>query len=118
MNEKQYYVYIPASRKHGTLYIGMTSNLLGRVWQHKEGVIGGFTKKYGVNRLVYYEVFQRPGDAIQREKSLKRWPRAWKINLIEHDNPDWSDLYTGWVNAPNDSSGVMDPRDKPEDDWG
>jgi len=96
MNNKQYFVYILASRKHGTLYIGMTNDLVKRVWQHKEGVIEGFTKKYSIDRLVYYEVYQRPGDAIQREKSLKRWPRSWKINLIEDDNPDWSDLFAGW----------------------
>ena len=114
--DRQFYVYILASRKHGTLYIGLTSNLLQRIWQHKQGTIAGFTKKYAVTRLVHYEVFASPSDAIQREKSLKRWPRAWKVNLIEGDNPDWTDLYTCWARAQTQPAGGMDPRDKPEDD--
>ncbi len=96
--EKQFFVYMLASRKHGTLYIGMTSNLEARVWQHKNDIRDGFTKRYGVHRLVYYEVFLDAASAIQREKSLKRWPRDWKTNLIDRENPDWADLYAQWEN--------------------
>ena len=88
-----YFVYILASRKHGTLYIGMTGDLLKRVWEHKNEVVEGFTKRHHVHRLVRYEAFDTPEHAIQREKSLKKWPRDWKINLIERDNPEWIDLY-------------------------
>ncbi len=90
--EKQYYVYILASAKHGTLYIGVTSDLLKRIWQHKEEIVEGFTKKYSVHKLVWYEVHQEIEAAILREKRLKAWKRHWKINLIEDDNPDWQDL--------------------------
>jgi putative endonuclease len=89
----QYHVYILASKRNGTLYIGMTNNIAQRVWQHKQGLVEGFTKKYGVDRLVYCEAFARPQDAIQREKRLKKWNRAWKIQLIESINPEWDDLY-------------------------
>ena len=88
-----YCVYILASRRHGSLYIGFTSDLAGRVWQHRNHVIDGFTDRYNIERLVWYEVHDDPEAAIQREKSLKRWNRAWKIALIEKDNPDWLDLY-------------------------
>lgn len=87
------FVYILASQKKGTLYVGVTSDLANRVAQHKEKVAEGFTKRYGVSRLVYYETFDAIDAAIAREKSLKRWRRAWKIALIERDNPDWRDLY-------------------------
>ena len=90
-----YYVYILASKAYGTLYIGATRCLIGRVIQHRDEFVEGFTKRYGVKRLVYYEVFDDIHIAIQREKSLKRWPRAWKINLIERENPMWSDLFPG-----------------------
>jgi putative endonuclease len=90
---KQYYVYILASQKNGTLYIGITSNLISRIWQHKNKVVKGFTKKYNVDRLVYYEVYDDVQIAIQREKRLKEWPRNWKINLIEESNPEWLDMY-------------------------
>lgn len=86
-------VYIMASRKHGTLYIGVTSDLPNRVAQHRAGEIEGFTKRYGVKRLVWFEVHDNIVDAIQREKSLKKYRREWKINLIERDNPDWDDLF-------------------------
>ena len=89
---RQYYVYILASRRNGTLYIGVTNNLARRVWEHKQGLVEGFTKKYGVHCLVHYEVFARPREAIQREKRLKKWNRAWKIQLIESTNPGWMDL--------------------------
>ena len=91
--ERQYYVYLLASRKNGTLYTGVTSDLLRRVVQHKSGAVPGFTQKYGVHRLVYYEVFGDIEAAIQREKRLKRWRRSWKIALIEQMNPQWRDLY-------------------------
>jgi putative endonuclease len=86
-------VYIMASRRHGTIYIGVTSDLIGRVHEHREGVIPGFTKTYGCRRLVWYETFETITGAIHREKALKRWPRDWKLNLIERTNPVWGDLY-------------------------
>ena len=84
-------VYLLASGFHGTLYTGVTSNLLGRVWQHREEITGGFTKRYGVKRLVWIEVHDRMEIAIQREKSIKRWQRKWKM-LVERENPTWRDL--------------------------
>ena len=86
-----------ASARHGTIYIGVTSHLPSRIAQHREGRIKGFTKKYGVKRLVWYEPHERMTSAIQRESSLKKYSRAWKINLIEEDNPDWDDLYPNLV---------------------
>ena len=88
-------VYMMSNRKHGTLYIGVTGNLTRPVWQHREGEIDGFTKKYGLERLVWYEHYESMVGAIQREKSLKKYRRDWKINLNERDNPDWNDLYIG-----------------------
>ena len=88
-------VYILASKAYGTLYIGVTRCLVGRVLQHRDDFVDGFTKRYGVKSLVNYEALDDIRVAIQREKSLKRWPRAWKINLIERDNPTWSDLFPG-----------------------
>ena len=93
--EKQFYVYILASKRNGTLYIGVTSDLLKRVWQHKNKLVEGFTKKYDVNRLVYYEIHSDAENAIIREKQLKKWRRSWKIKLLEEKNPDWKDLYEG-----------------------
>jgi putative endonuclease len=81
-----------ASDFHGTLYTGASSNLLGRVWQHREGITKGFTARYGVKRLVWFEGHERMETAIRREKSIKRWQRAWKIELIESENPTWRDL--------------------------
>jgi len=89
----QYYVYILASRKNGTLYIGVTNDLLKRVYDHKNNLIEGFTKKYGVHDLVYYEQHNEVGKAIAREKQIKKWKRNWKIELIEKTNPNWKDLY-------------------------
>ena len=86
-------VYIMASRKHGTLYIGVTSDLRERVSQHREGRTEGFTKRYAVKRLVWFELHDSIVTALQRETSLKRYRREWKINLIEQDNPDWDDLF-------------------------
>ena len=91
--EKQPAVYILASGYNGTLYIGVTSNLIQRIWQHKNDLAEGFTKKYSVHSLVYYEVHEQMLSAIQREKQLKKWNRQWKINLIEKINPTWKDLW-------------------------
>ncbi len=90
---RTYYVYIMASRRNGTLYIGVTNDLARRVYQHKHGLIDGFTKRYDVKLLVHFEVTDDIRAAIQREKNLKKWPRGWKIALIEEANPDWRDLY-------------------------
>ncbi len=90
---KQFYVYIMASGKHGTLYIGVTSNLIQRIYQHQNNQVEGFTKKYSVHQLVYYETHEEALSAINREKRLKFWKRQWKIELIEKENPDWKDLY-------------------------
>jgi len=87
-------VYILASKKHGVLYIGVTSDLVKRSWEHKNNVAQGFTGKYNVHRLVWYEVHETMLVAIQREKQLKKWNRDWKIQLIEKENPEWRDLYT------------------------
>jgi len=87
-----YFVYILASRKHGTLYIGVTNNLRARLELHRSGRGSEFVRKYGVTRLVYVEEYASPEEAIRREKQLKNWHRDWKIRLIEEDNPDWSDL--------------------------
>ncbi|ENN9980433.1 GIY-YIG nuclease family protein [Vibrio vulnificus] len=86
-------VYILASQPYGTLYIGVTSDLIKRIWQHKNGESDGFTKKYRVVHLVYFEQFETMSDAILREKQLKKWNRQWKIQLIENANPHWLDLY-------------------------
>ena len=94
--EKQFFVYILASKPWGTLYVGVTSNLEFRVYQHREGLVEGFTKKYDVKSLVYYEQHPTALEAIHREKRLKKWPRNWKINLIRTDNPDWNDLAAAW----------------------
>ena len=86
-------VYMMASGKHGTLYIGVTSNLGQRVWEHREGLIPGFTERYGCRRLVWYQPMESISEAIQREKTMKHWVRDWKTNLIERENPNWDDLY-------------------------
>jgi len=88
-----FFVYMLASRQRGTLYVGVTNSLATRVHQHRAGEGSGFTKRYKVTRLVYYETYDAPEEAIAREKRLKRWPRAWKIQAIEKFNPDWRDLY-------------------------
>ena len=91
---KQFYVYIMTNQKRGTLYIGVTSDLVRRVYEHKNGLVDGFTKKYELHRLVYYEIVGCAEEAIQREKRLKKWRRASKIELIENANPEWEDLYS------------------------
>ena len=87
------YVYILTSKRNGTLYIGVTSNLIKRIYEHKNGIVEGFTKKYCVHRIVYYEIHSDIVNAIFREKQLKKWNRKWKLKLIEDFNPDWRDLY-------------------------
>ncbi len=93
MNTKQYYVYILASIIGGTLYIGVTNNLVRRVYEHREKLVKGFTNKYYVAKLVYFEVHSEIEVAIVREKQMKKWNRAWKVRLIEESNPNWDDLY-------------------------
>jgi putative endonuclease len=90
---KQYYVYILASKKYGTLYVGVTSDIVRRVQEHKDGLIEGFTKTHQIHRLVHYEATDDIASAIKREKLLKKWKRQWKIDVIEKDNPRWKDLY-------------------------
>ena len=92
MNKKGF-VYIMTNKKNGTLYIGVTSNIIKRVYHHKNKLVDGFTKKYNLTKLVYYEVYETIDEAIKREKQLKNWKREWKINLIESVNPQWLDLY-------------------------
>ena len=94
----QYYIYILASQKNGTLYIGVTNDLERRVLEHKQKINEAFTSKYDVNILVYFESFQYINDAILREKRLKKWNRQWKINLIEEENKEWNDLSEDWYN--------------------
>ena len=88
-----FYVYILASRRNGTLYIGMTDDLARRMWEHRAGVVPGFTKQYGVTMLVWYEVHESRASAFVRERQLKKWNRAWKLQLIEQMNPAWRDLW-------------------------
>ena len=88
-----FYVYILASRRNGTLYIGMTDDLSRRIYQHRTGEIPGFTRRYGVKLLVWYDVFDTRSAAFARERQMKEWQRAWKIDLIQRSNPNWSDLY-------------------------
>jgi putative endonuclease len=89
-----YYVYILTNKPRGTLYVGVTSDLVGRVYQHREGVISGFTKRYGLKQLVHFEKYDTPTLAIQREKNIKHWSRMWKLDFINSSNPQWRDLYT------------------------
>jgi len=94
--ERSYYVYIMASQRNGTLYVGMSGDLSRRVYQHREGLMPGFTAKYGVKTLVWYEDFPTADEAITAEKRIKRWRRTWKLQLIEKMNPSWTDLYETW----------------------
>ena len=86
-------VYIMANRKNGALYVGVTSDLKRRAWEHRQGLVEGFSKRYGLKRLVYFELHPTMASAIQREKQLKSWKRAWKIELIQEENPNWNDLF-------------------------
>jgi|ERR1700730_5153274 putative endonuclease len=92
-DQMDFWVYILASRPGGTLYVGVTSDLVRRIFEHRQGLVPGFAKRYGVKRLVYYEQHDSALAAIQREKNIKHWPREWKIDLIISMNPDWRDLY-------------------------
>jgi putative endonuclease len=87
------YVYIMANRRDGIVYTGVTTDLPRRCFEHREGLLEGFTRRYGLKRLVYYEIFDDVRTAIQKEKNMKHWPRAWKVRLIHGFNPEWSDLY-------------------------
>jgi putative endonuclease len=91
--DKSSYVYILASGLNGTIYVGVTSDLVKRVWQHREGLADGFTKQYGIKKLVWYEIHTEIAEAIRREKQIKKWDRNWKIELIQQTNPRWRDLY-------------------------
>ena len=93
----KYYVYLLASSWRGTLYVGVTSDLIKRVWQHREGLAEGFTKKHGIKMLVWFEACDDINVAISREKAIKAWKRSWKIELIERHNPKWQDLYTSII---------------------
>ena len=93
MRDRLYYVYILASRRNGTLYIGVSNDIMRRTWEHRNDLVAGFTKKYGVHILVWYEIYDDIDAAIAREKRLKRWNRDWKIALIEKTNSGWNDLY-------------------------
>ena len=106
--QKDFYVYILASCKNGTIYIGVTSDLIKRVWQHKNNFIESFTSKYSVHKLVYFEQHACAESAIRREKRLKLWKRQWKIDLINKTNPQWLDQYHA----------ILDPSVKPKDDEG
>ncbi len=92
-----FYVYMLASRKNGTLYVGVTSDLVRRAHEHRNGLVEGFTRRHGVKMLVWFEIHEDALAAIGREKQLKRWRRSWKIELIESNNPEWQDLYSGIV---------------------
>lgn len=89
---KTYYVYILASKKNGTLYVGVTSDIKKRIYQHKQGLVEGFTKNYSISNLVYFESTTDVKSALQREKQIKKWNRSWKLELIEKENPTWQDL--------------------------
>ena len=93
MGIRNFYVYILCSKRNGTLYIGVTSDLIKRVYEHKHNLADGFTKRYGVHRLVWYEIHDTAETALQREKQIKKWERMWKLQLIEEFNPNWKDLY-------------------------
>ena len=94
---KNYYVYMLVNKRNGTIYTGVTSNLIKRIYEHKNKFVEGFTTKYDVDKLVYYEIYDDPENAILREKRIKKWNRQWKINLIQKDNPLWNDLYNTLV---------------------
>jgi putative endonuclease len=111
--EKAGYVYIMASGKNGTIYIGVTSDLVKRVWEHREGVVAGFTRKYGCKLLVWFAAFDDIHQARYRELQMKEWKRAWKIKLIEEQNPDWNDLYPSLIGV-----GSADPGPRPSPGYG
>jgi putative endonuclease len=108
-----YSVYILASRRHGTLYVGVTNELIRQVEEHQKHLTPGFTSRYGVHRLVWYETFGRIEHAIRFEKQLKRWRRDWKVNLIERENPYWQDLMPGLLNPSWAKVELLDPATAP-----
>ena len=113
MSDRWYFVYIMASSRNGTLYVGVTNDVMRRSWQHKSDLHKGFTKKYGVHTLVWFELHSSINEAIAREKQLKKWNRAWKIKLIERTNSGWNDIYArllGEIALP-DTAGSPSPRD-------
>ena len=93
MNDKRPCVYILTNKRNGTLYIGVTSDIVCRAWEHRSNAVGGFVRDYGVHRLVFVEFHETMADAVLREKRIKKWRRAWKLELIERDNPQWRDLW-------------------------
>jgi putative endonuclease len=93
-----YYVYIIASRKDGAIYVGVTNDIVRRIFEHRIKAVPGFTSKYNITRLVWFEIYDDPISAISREKELKKWKRSWKVELIEKDNPEWNDLYESICN--------------------
>jgi len=93
LNDENYYLYIIASKKNGTLYIGVTNDLVKRIYEHKQNAVNGFTKKYNVHTLVYYKVHRDIEETIMKEKQMKKWNRKWKVRIIEEKNPEWKDLY-------------------------
>ena len=93
VNMSEYYVYILTNKPRSTLYVGVTNDLVRRVYQHREGTVPGFTKRYGLKQLVHFERYDDPTRAIQREKNIKHWSRAWKLDLVNSSNPQWRDLY-------------------------
>jgi putative endonuclease len=95
-----FYVYIMTNRPNGTLYVGVTNDIARRAWEHRAGILDGFTKRYGLKRLVYFETFDSIVTAIQREKTMKHWSRAWKVRLIMRTNPEWDDLYETLIRRP------------------
>ena len=103
--ENQYYIYILARKRNGTLYIGMTNNLQKRLYEHKNKIVPGFSQKYNIDKLVYFEITSDVKSAIAREKQLKKWNRKWKLELIDKSNPQWNDLSEDWIpiQAGNDS---------------
>ena len=103
--DKEYYVYVLANQRNGTLYVGVTSNLIKRIWEHKNKAVEGFTQKYNVDKLVYFEQYSDPENAIKREKRLKKYNRQWKVELIAKENPEWRDLYTELVSGLPDQVG-------------
>ncbi|TAN42587.1 MAG: GIY-YIG nuclease family protein [Nitrospirae bacterium] len=100
---KNFYVYILASKRNGTLYTGVTSDLIKRIYEHKNNLVDGFTKEYHIHSLAWYEIHDTAEAAIAREKQIKKWNRTWKLKLIEKDNPDWRDLYDDICGKPLDS---------------
>jgi putative endonuclease len=111
--ERQPCVYILARASHSTFYTGVTSDLPGRTWQHRAGVVKGFTKRYGIKRLVWFEVHDTMESAIRREKQIKRWRRAWKYDLINNDNPTWRDLAEDFGFEPLELKGKAGPGSRP-----